>query len=141
MNSGISLIDTLVALTLLGSLALVSAPTLSDLQRSRTLRSETEELRLFLEQLALNALQREERYSLDFTSTSIAVNIASGPHAGTVPSKRPLKSPITVVSPLGLNQLAFHSSGAASPATISLTDGKQYCSLYVSLRGRVRSQC
>jgi len=140
INRGFHTIDLAVAILLLGLLAAISVPSIRETLHGHTLKSETRHLKSTMEQLTLQAAQREERILLTIGQAEYTARIggSDGPLLITREFQDPVTALLTSIPP---RTIYFHKSGVSSPASITLTTGSEYCSVILSLRGRVSVEC
>lgn len=141
-RTGFSLIDALIALSILGVVAVVGAARVTELAARHRLRQGIDELRGVLEEGVMGALQREETLALELGENGGMLQVATGEEAGT--TLRTVKLPRGVqIDSAGESgsTILFYPSGVASPATVTMRLGGRVCDVVLSLRGRVRTRC
>jgi prepilin-type N-terminal cleavage/methylation domain-containing protein len=138
MERGLSLIETLLALSIISSLAALALPSLAGWIPQHSVRREARAVQLLMERAYALALTR---------AAPVAVSISPGMIAATVGPSPPvftyhLRSPVTArFKGNEKGPLVFYPSHTASPATILIEGPTYLCSVVLSLRGRTRREC
>jgi Tfp pilus assembly protein PilE len=134
--SGTHLLELAIAMFLLSILAGVSYPALKAFSSASCLKQEARRIALLLSSLSMEALQSEQTvtFSLGYASYSITRGIRQ------TTGQLQKNVSFDLASSTGA-LLSFYPSGAASPATLTFKSGDRSCTLSLSLRGRVNSNC
>ena len=137
-----SLPDTLAWLLISAILLACAVPQRTGFGTSYAFNAEVLHLEQTLKSLSLLAEQREEQLDLVVDRQTYSVIPHDFP-SETVATRRVSRGvsirSSTTTSPSF--SLKFYPSGATSPATLSISNGRKRCSLVLSLRGRVSKQC
>ena len=135
-ENGFSLIDLMIAISLLGILTLSSSFTNL---HSAKLRNESRALQTFLEQSLLLALRYEEQVDISFLSSSYMRT--RNQHTPALFETKALPASIQFsITSIG-KSAHLYPSGVASPLTVTLKEGSASCSISLSLRGRSKLIC
>jgi len=137
-RSGVTLLEFLVSLVILGALAAFSGGALQPLGRVGSLRRATEELAAAIREGQSHALASRVEHELRVGEMGWAL-FASNPLDDTRPI-RATSFPTGVVGVVGSDQLTrlrFFPTGTVSPRTVVLSSGGYTGRITASLRGRV----
>ena len=134
---GLSLLEFLVVLGLLGSTLLLSLPNLGAAGGLVSAQREARMLESKITALPVLAIQGNQPVSLEISERGAQLITGSA-----ILWQREWLAAYTIVSKpkLPLTLKAF-PTGSVSPATVILADDSQRCTLRVSLRGRVERSC
>lgn len=130
---GLSLLEILVSLSLLGLFAMLSLPHLVGLKAS-SLQRETAQLAAKIERAIINAGSSHQLYTLKVND-----NVLVAYRNDSIVEKMILKAGTVVSGPTA--GIKFYPSGVASPATLLISREAQQCAIKISLRGRVTTSC
>jgi Tfp pilus assembly protein FimT len=139
-SAGFHVTELLAGLLLCALLVSLAASSFAGLVQKKTLRFEAMRLKATLQQLMLDARQREEDMLLEvearrYTARRKGVN-------GGVLFRYQFKQPVRARLAAGqMAVVACYRSGANTPATLVLEDGKSSCKVVLSLRGRINVRC
>lgn len=138
MQRGFSLIETLLVISLVASLAAIAVPSLAGWLPKHAVRLEARSLQLMLERAYGLAVTRGVPIAVDIASDHVTAATGRG-----VPIvSRYLRSPITArFKGNEKGPLIFYPSHTASPATILIEGPSYLCLIVISLRGRTRREC
>ena len=138
MDRGFSLFETLLVLSIIGSLAAIAVPSLARWIPQHEVRREARSVQLALERAYALALTRAIPVSV-----AILPNQIIGTTGGnTAVFALHLKAPVTArFKGNDKGPIVFYPSHTASPNTILIQDPSYLCSIVLSLRGRTRREC
>jgi prepilin-type N-terminal cleavage/methylation domain-containing protein len=138
MERGFSLIETLLVISLIGSLAAITLPSLSAWIPQHAVRLEARSVQLILERAYTLAITRAIPVEVHIAPNLVTVRT----HNGTPLLSRHLRAPLTTRIKSGESgPLIFYPSHTASPATVLIEGPSYLCAVVVSLRGRTRREC
>ena len=138
MDRGFSLIETLLALSIIGSLAAIAIPSLAAWIPQHAVRREARAVQLVIERAYTLALIRAVPVSVDISPTQITATAREG--APLFIHK--LRAPVTArFKGNEKAPLTFYPSHTTSPATLLIESPAYLCSIVLSLRGRTRREC
>ena len=138
MDRGFSLFETLLALSIIGSLAAITVPSLARWIPQHAVRREARSVQLVLERAYALALTRAIPISVAISPTQVTVTTGGDTAAFT----HHLSSSITTrFKGNEKGPLFFYPSHTTSPATIVIEGPSYLCSIVLSLRGRTRREC
>lgn len=132
---GFHLIEASLAVALAALIAAISLPSVRQLSRTQVLKSETRRFAALLEMLGVEALQRETEIQVTVEAQGYTVARPGRQDAGLFAPE--VRADVRATA----SRLKFYPSGATTPATVILHAGDRTCSITLSLRGRVASQC
>ncbi|MFN4896360.1 MAG: Tfp pilus assembly protein FimT/FimU [Pseudomonadota bacterium] len=136
--SGFSLLETLIALSIVAVLTAVAAPHFANRTSALALQSESHRLLLFLERCSSYALTSRSTVEVAISSSTLSALQESK----TVIAQHTIRHAAHLEPlPGGASSLFFYPSISASPATLNIIKGKLSCAVVISLRGRIRSTC
>lgn len=136
-QTGNSLPELLVGLTLLGAVITTAGPFFSGILHNQRLRHEARKLQIRLEDAALRAKVEETPIRVSFWKNSYEIQKANNSKKYNFPDYIQFISS-SLSFPL---QVFLYPGGTASPKRIELQKGAQTCQVIISLRGRVRYSC
>ena len=135
---GVSLLDVVISIALLGILFSISIPAISDRYSRYALKVATSTLRGDIEILIAKVLAQEQQFNLEINRLGYTIKPVTGEGKVT----REFGHNIEALLPNGEpHLLKFYGSGVVSPATIALQKGGVSCQIIISLRGRSRVSC
>ena len=135
---GYSLLEMLLVCSFALSLCFAGTISFSALRTRATIKQESLELQLLLKQLA--ALARDSGQKIDFRYEELAYSSRfSCDDCANIQSGN-LESPARFLPPIP-KTISFHPNGVASPASINIGTDYHFCTITVSLRGRVTWSC
>ena len=138
MDRGLSLIEMLLVISLIASLAAIALPSLAGWIPKHTVRLEARSVQLLLERAYTVAVARASPVTVEIAGDHIKAATATGAQLFS----RPLRAPVTArLKSNEKSSLVFYPSHTASPATILVEGPSHLCSIVVSLRGRTRMEC
>jgi len=138
MNRGFSLIETLLATSLLAPLEAIAIPSLAGWMTKNQAQIEARAVQLALEQAYVVAVTRGIPVTVAISLRSITASTTSN----TLLFAHHLRSPVTArIKGEQKEALFFYPSHTASPATVTIENNAYVCSLVISLRGRIRREC
>jgi len=112
----------------------------ASLARAQALKFEARRLKAVLEQLSIDALQREMAIVVELEERGYMARKRNA--SGGVLLKYCIKEPVRITSvSRGTRLITFYPSGVITPATIVLGDKENLCRVTISLRGRVSMRC
>lgn len=139
-RAGYHFLDVAAGLVLASVLLLIGMTSYAGLSGDQALKFEARRLKAVLEQLTIDALQREIEIVIEFDEHSYCARKKSG--SGGVLLRHELKRPVRVEAAAKETPLiTFFPSGVSTPATVILSDGKNRCRVVLSLRSRVNMRC
>ena len=139
-SSGHHFLDLISGLALAAVLILLGVTSYAGLVGDQTLKFEARRLKAVLEQLAIDALQRETEIVIEFEERSYCAKKRN--ERGGVLLRHQLKSPVQIEAAAKEARLAtLYPSGVSTPVTLILSDGKDFCRVVLSLRSRVSLRC
>ena len=140
LSKGYTLIDCLVALSLLGILVAASIPSTSSIQASHILKGESENLLGLIRKLVTDSQSSEDDIFLAITTRTYDVTTAKGKKYFGAPQF--LKNPVEFIQPIGTTRtISFYKTGVTTPSTIWLKTPRDSCKIRISLRGRIKTTC
>jgi len=138
MCRGFSLIEMLVTVSLVSALVGIALPSMGSWIGHRTVWLEAKRLQGALERCYSAAVLREQPVTVTFQRSRMTALITnSQPFFSYVPHHA---IELTFKSS-EQNKLVFYPSHTVTPATILVRSASAECSVIVSLRGRIRSEC
>lgn len=141
LHRGFSLLDLLLALSLLGVLTAATLPSLARLGRPNLLRTEATRLRLLVERLVAEASLGEAEISLLLETDSYTASQKSAESILLVETHRLPASVSIDPAQSSAAEVVIYAGQVSAPASIALTGGGATCFLRISLRGRVTQSC
>lgn len=136
--AGFSLLEALVVVSVISISLATATSSLATYQRGQSLSRAASSLRLLMERTYSHALASRQEMLVVIEPTMARALTTSGQEEERLVFKAPLAPELRNYQP---QEIQFHPSISASPATVTLRLGKSACSIIVSLRGRVRTQC
>ncbi|NLF24431.1 MAG: hypothetical protein GX589_02070 [Deltaproteobacteria bacterium] len=139
-SSGHHLLELICGLALTALLLLLSVTSYAGLVGDQTLKFEARRLKAVLEQLTIDALQRETEIIIEFGERSYLAK-KKNEHGGVL-LRHQLKNPVRIDAAAKEVRFAtLYPSGVSTPLTVILTDGKDFCRIVLSLRSRISLRC
>jgi hypothetical protein len=136
---GASLLECLLALSLMALLFMGAQSRFQRLTKRRALARETAELEDVINNLSERALQLERTLELDLWEQEYT---ARDEARGTLLHRHRLPPSVILADlPTSPFRVFFYPSGAATPTALWLRKEPYSCSLILSLRGRARTEC
>lgn len=136
---GHSLVETCVGLAVFAIVSAISAPHFSKFQEKLLLKSSTEKVIDLASQLTTLARIFQQSLALRMVRNRLVLYTREEPphliRAATIDAK------ISVRINTADARIFAYTSNVVSPGRIILSNGRQECSLTLSLRGRIRSSC
>jgi prepilin-type N-terminal cleavage/methylation domain-containing protein len=138
MCRGFSLIETLVTVSFISALVGIALPSMATWASHRTVFLESKRLQGALERCYSIAMLRERPITVTLQNSRMLASTSdnhllfsySGHHAVELRFKSTEQ-----------NKLVFYPSHTVTPATIIVRGESSECSVVISLRGRIRSEC
>lgn len=138
LQEGFSLLETLAAVSIFGVIITLAIPQFRAHTSGLALRHEAATLQTFLELGAAYALTARTTIEVTAARESISVAHPDGTIIATHRVRHNASLDFLKSSSL---PLYFYPAISASPATLVLTKNGYVCSVIISLRGRVRTEC
>ena len=138
MSAGYTLLEVLVALSIISIGLTTAASSLATYQRDQKLSRTASSLRYLIERTYSQALATRQEMLVVIEPSMARALAASGKEEEHLVFKAPLAPELRNNQP---HEIRLYPSISASPATVMLRLGKSRCAVIVSLRGRVRTQC
>jgi type II secretory pathway pseudopilin PulG len=136
--SGFSLIEAMAITSIISVTLALAIPQFRSQIAMLALRSETSALQIFLERNAAYALTSQSNVEITATGDILAASRHDGTSLATHRIRRGVQLDPLASSASSIQIYPFIS---ASPATLVLTKNGRSCSVIISLRCRVRSEC
>jgi prepilin-type N-terminal cleavage/methylation domain-containing protein len=137
-QAGVSLVECMVVLAVLGIACAVAAVDLPELRERRVIRTEAESIKLVLEQAAMLAVASMQGVDAEITKNAISLKY----QGGTSILVRHLPLSLRLISQgESRHLLTFYPTVSATPATFVLKSRTLSCSIVVSLRTRITVIC
>lgn len=133
-----TLLEVLVTLSITGVVLAGATISLARYRRHSGLSRAVLSLKLLVERAYSRALATHQELVMSIEQTAATIQERDGENLERLPFIAPVTPVLKENKP---QELRFYPSISSSPATITLRSGTQECSVIISLRGRVRTQC
>jgi len=140
-SAGFGLIDLLILLSISSIILALSVPQISAFSQAGILRHETRRLESTIKSLTIASLQHRESLALTLYPDRYTIYYPSA--VSPLPSvNHQLHRSVSIdLGSHDKREIVFYQSGVNSPSSINLLGKHQSCTVVLSLRGRVRSEC
>jgi len=140
-SAAFGLLDLIVLLSISSIILALSVPQIHAFSQAGKLRNESRRLKSTLKSLTVASLQHQDDVALTLYSDEYVITYPAGSSDFSTNSHRLHHTIAIDLGSLTERKIVFYKGGVNSPASIKLTTGTSYCTIIISLRGRVRSEC
>lgn len=138
-SAGLTLLDLLISIVILAVLVLTASLSISKWLNAGALAQDIRRTSSTLEALQTLASQSSRDIDVYFTKKQISAQYSDEPDKHIV--EIALADSVEFSAASLPEKITIHSRGTLSPKSINIANAKQLCTIFISLRGRVRSEC